>query len=154
MQLIPIDVDEIPAGRTGDTVTQGFLNDFLADTDDSGTPLGGAEVTLQEGEKVENVRSQLLASIDKHNFPVRVVSKTTDGNTRLFVKRDESVLPEIEKRKASRKAAAEKAKSDRKAERDAQKAANGNGEVTEAPEPVEPTPEPEPELVKSGRRGR
>jgi hypothetical protein len=156
MEFIPVAVDEIPAGRTGDTTTQNYLQGFLEATDEQGNPVMGAQITLSEGESVDNARSKVQASIDKNEFPIRVVSSTNDGVTTLFIKRDESAVEAIRSRKAKRQAALEAAKAQRKAEKEAAKA-NGS-ESTEAPVEAEVTPEPvveaEVESAPRGRRGR
>lgn len=158
MDFIPVEVDELPVGRTGDTVTASYLQGVIEATDGQGNPVPGAKVSLSEGESVDNARAKLQAAIDKNRFPLRVVSSTKDGVTSLFVKRDESAIADIEARLAKRKEAAEAAKAQRKAEREAAKA-NGSTEateVTEAPVEAEVTEvtEETPEPVKSGRRGR
>jgi hypothetical protein len=157
MKFRPVTVEELPVGRTGDTVTPAMLQEFLSSEDPSGSgPLAGAEITPDAGEKVDNTRSRLIAAIEKNRFPIRVTSQTVNGVTSLFIKRDESVVAEIDERVNARKAAAEKAKAERKAQREAAKA-NG-GEVAEAPVEAEVTPEPEVEVeaesAPRGRRGR
>ena len=152
MELIPVNVDELPAGRTGDTVTLNFLQQFLD------ANIEGAQVMLHEGEKVDGSRARLQAAIHKNDLPIRVISETIKGEggskeVRLFVKRDENVLAEIAKRKSDQKAAAERAK----AERAAAKAAKAQGTDTAEVANVETTEVVETvdaDAPKSGKRGR
>lgn len=149
MKLYAVPLAKVPKGRTGDAQTKQDLLDFLGSVDENtGEQVMAAEVRLEANEKTDNERAGIQAAIDKYRFPIRVTSQKdkASGVVTLFIKRDESVLPEIDDRNARKVAAAEKAKADRKAA----KAAQGNGN-TETVEVTSDVVEPDVSEPKSRR---